>query len=44
MNTKKVLESFNKKCSDCGIQLVHQSGEFICPKCGMVEDYIEGAE
>jgi uncharacterized Zn finger protein (UPF0148 family) len=44
MNSKKILENFNQKCSDCGIQLVRQSEELICPKCGMVEESIEGAE
>jgi predicted RNA-binding Zn-ribbon protein involved in translation (DUF1610 family) len=32
----------NHKCSDCGVELVRNSMEFICPKCGLVEELIEG--
>jgi len=31
-------------CNDCSVELVKQQMEFICPKCGMVEELIDGSE
>ena len=31
-------------CSDCRVELVKQQMEFVCPKCGMVEELIDGSE
>ena len=31
-------------CTDCKINLVRQQMQLVCPKCGMVEDFFEGAE
>jgi len=31
-------------CSDCRVELVKQQMEFVCPKCGMVEEVIDGSE
>lgn len=33
----------NKKCLDCGIELVRNSTELVCPDCGLVEELIDGA-
>jgi uncharacterized Zn finger protein (UPF0148 family) len=44
MNAKKILEEFSQKCADCGIQLVRHDAEMICPKCGMVEEFIDGVK
>jgi len=29
------------KCSDCGVELVKNCSEYMCPKCGLVEPLIE---
>jgi uncharacterized Zn finger protein (UPF0148 family) len=29
------------KCTDCGVALVRNSNELMCPKCGLVEDIVE---
>lgn len=31
-------------CSDCKVTLVRQQMQFVCPKCGLVEEFIEGSE
>jgi len=31
-------------CSDCNVMLLRQQMEFVCPNCGMVEEFIEGSE
>jgi len=36
--------SMNHFCSDCRVSLIRQQMEFVCPKCGMVEELIEGSE
>jgi len=39
---KKIKE--NHKCTDCGIGLIMDKDEFVCPKCGLVEEFIYGSE
>ena len=34
----------NHICSDCKVDLVRQQMEFVCPRCGIVEEFIEGSE
>jgi uncharacterized Zn finger protein (UPF0148 family) len=36
------MNQINKKCSDCGANLVRNSTELICPECGLTEELIEG--
>jgi exosome complex RNA-binding protein Csl4 len=36
------MKQGNRKCSDCGAELVRNGMELICPECGIVEDLIEG--
>ena len=32
------------RCNDCKIELIRDQMEFVCPKCGMVEEFIEGSQ
>jgi predicted RNA-binding Zn-ribbon protein involved in translation (DUF1610 family) len=41
--TKKILNSVHQ-CLDCNVNMVRESNEFICPKCGMVQEMIEGSD
>lgn len=43
MKAKKIVQSFNK-CVDCGVQLVKSDAEIICPKCGLVQQFIDGVQ
>jgi len=36
------MKQIIKKCSDCGADLVRNSTELICEKCGLVEELIDG--
>lgn len=28
----------NQRCQECGVELVKDGSEFICPECGLVEE------
>ncbi|MBS3055717.1 MAG: hypothetical protein J4452_04500 [Candidatus Aenigmarchaeota archaeon] len=43
VGTKKLLTSVHL-CVDCKVNMVRESNEFLCPKCGMVQDMIEGLD
>lgn len=38
----RVFRAFDA-CIDCGIRLVASNGEYVCPKCGLVKQMIDGA-
>jgi predicted RNA-binding Zn-ribbon protein involved in translation (DUF1610 family) len=40
MSMKKKKEN-NGRCSDCGVELVRNCSEYMCPKCGLVEELVE---
>jgi len=39
---RSVRSIFTNSCPECGVDLVADSGEYVCPKCGLVKQIIAG--
>lgn len=44
IHMKKETANGNHQCSDCRVNLVKNGTELICPNCGLVEQFFDGAE